>query len=622
MKCRGVRVHVQGKGYCHFTTSSGENTNHHTHTQFYTNCRRTFFGNVNKTPVIQEAGENAIFGPPWAPDEGILFVNLPMHNDIVILQAMDYEWLKRDKVLGEVYVDVKQCVGRGQMSINLMRNGSPESGVIVFQMDWDPSHANNTNQRCLRIQIFRTLGLRSSEWFGKNDVYVQVYALPEGKTIEVNKALPDPVVDVFIPPGEMVIPFSFQLPQDLPSSIVRGDEYIAYSIYANIDIAWKHDPSTRMFFTVMQPNPAYRYLSPVPSSVSRMLYPRCCIPPFCCCSFSLPCCNSLGTFSLRANTDRGAYAPGENIIMSINISSSYPGAVDRIRSCYVSMNQICKLWAEGYTQYNTYPVIDPISFHATQSQIIISVPPLPPTYEGGLGRNAGWLQEVSRYGGRWARTTQDPITWSYMLILTINMVLPGIDVNGLNFVLKFPIVISGLGLSICPPPPQVLMMMQQQQQQQPLMQQVGQILQGQNQQFQSGAVMSNMMLRGNAVVPEQFNSTVPIQQEQFNPNVQFQQAIQSSPQYQQQPETVQIQGYGHPQNQSATTTDAYGFSTSIEWQKDENVKEALPKLSLCQSGTSFGRIIRDPQEDYTVENNNDLMYQPTFFMSPAQPVHT
>ncbi len=68
---------MQGKGYCHFVTRHGDNTEHHYHTQFYTNCRRTFFGNVNKTPVINEAGENAIFGPPWAPDEGVLYINLP-----------------------------------------------------------------------------------------------------------------------------------------------------------------------------------------------------------------------------------------------------------------------------------------------------------------------------------------------------------------------------------------------------------------------------------------------------------------------------------------------------------------------------------------------------------------
>jgi hypothetical protein len=100
-------------------------------------------------------------------------------------------------------------------------------------------------------------------------------------------------VDVFLPAGDMVIPFSFQLPPDMPSSIARGDEYVAYSIYANIDVAWKQDPSTRAFFTVMQPHPAYRFLYPLSRGVNRDLYPQCCIPPFCCFSFPLTCFDSL-----------------------------------------------------------------------------------------------------------------------------------------------------------------------------------------------------------------------------------------------------------------------------------------------------------------------------------------
>ncbi len=107
VNCRGIRVHLQGKGHTHFIHNGSQYCNH---TQFYTNCKRTVYGNVHKTPIVHEAGSNAIFGPPWAPDEGVLLISLRPDQQILILQVMDYEWLKKDKILGEVYVDINQCL--------------------------------------------------------------------------------------------------------------------------------------------------------------------------------------------------------------------------------------------------------------------------------------------------------------------------------------------------------------------------------------------------------------------------------------------------------------------------------------------------------------------------------
>ena len=71
ISCRGIRVTLNGKGHSYFHTGSGKNRQMHEHTQIYTTCKRTVWGNVMKTPIQQDAGENAIFGPPWAPDEGV-----------------------------------------------------------------------------------------------------------------------------------------------------------------------------------------------------------------------------------------------------------------------------------------------------------------------------------------------------------------------------------------------------------------------------------------------------------------------------------------------------------------------------------------------------------------------
>ncbi len=57
-------------------TGSGDNKETRTHSQLYASHKKTVWGNVYKTPIIDEAGENAVFGPPWAPDEGVLSVVL------------------------------------------------------------------------------------------------------------------------------------------------------------------------------------------------------------------------------------------------------------------------------------------------------------------------------------------------------------------------------------------------------------------------------------------------------------------------------------------------------------------------------------------------------------------
>ncbi len=677
IKCRGVRVHIQGKGHSRFITGSGDDKETRTHTQYYTNCKRTVFGNVHKTPVINEAGANAIFGPPWAPDEGILLINLPMTANILILQAMDYAWLKRDALLGEVLVDINQCVGRGQLECKLMRNGKPESGSIYFQMDWDLSNTSTDsfgNQyRCLRLQVYRCLGLRSAEWFGKNDVYVQAYALPDNAQIVPNKALPSPSVDLILNPGEMVIPFTFQLPSDLPSSIVReGDNYIAYSIYSNIDIAWKQDPSTRAFFTVMQPHPASLMMWPMKQDVHPALYQQCCIPPFCCCSFSLDCMGALGTLHLAAATDRGSYAPGENIIMNMSLNSDYSEFLSRIQSVSITLRQHVRLWAEGYTEHRDYSCAS-LRIQPTQTQIIMQVPPISPTYNGGLGQDAGWLGEARRYGGRWAMQRPDPIIWSYTLDLTVSINLPGVTLVARDYTLRFPIVISGIGLALLgiqPPPMQQLLA---QQHQPPMMmasapgypqQQPGMVGFANPQSFLPVGSDPGMMRGASAsVVPANtnFHASQPqlppmmgmgIGQQPavaFPPPVHQQQqvlppqqsmgptgTVVSLPHQQQQPLQSPPEGGGYGGNSTgvnqsmggysnintAGQSNAYGFTGNIQWKDDEHVKQALPALRACQMVPSSYNacMIRDAEEDFNPQDMNELNYKPMFYMSP--PVHS
>lgn len=660
IKCRGVRVHIQGKGHSRFITGSGDNQETRTHTQFYTNCKRTVFGNVHKTPVINEAGANAIFGPPWAPDEGVLLINLPMSANLLILQAMDYAWLKRDALLGEVLVDISQCVGRGQLECKLMRNGKPESGSIFFQMDWDHSNmsadSHGNQYRCLRVQIYRCLGLRSAEWFGKNDVYVQAYALPDNAQVVANKALPSPVNDLTLPPGEMVIPFQFQLPADLPSSIVRpGDNYIAYSIYSNIDIAWKQDPSTRCFFTVMQPHPASLMMWPMKQDVHPTLYNQCCL-------CSLDCVGPLGTMHFVVTMDRGSYAPGENIFMNLSLTSDYPEFPSRVRQLTITLVQHVRLWAEGHTNHRDYNCTS-LRIQPNQTQIIMQVPPISPTYNGGLGQDAGWLGEARRFGGRWAQQRPDPIVWSYSLDVTVSVDLPGLGVGPKDYTLRFPVVISGIGLALLGLQPPAMQQFMPQQPQPPMMMAPGAPQQqpqmmgfahpqalmpvggdpGMMRGGSASVVPANIyppqqqfqQPPGHAPLPQQppgggYPGAAPLpqqQQVQQQPPPQQQQQVQPPPQPQAPPSNIggygaapNVGGYGNMN--AGGQTNAYGFSGNIQWKDDDHVKQALPALRACQIVPSSydACMIRDAEEDYNPQDMNELNYKPMFFMSP--PVHS
>lgn len=92
---------------------------------------------MHKTAVLRDAGSNAIFGPPWAPDEGLLSMGLPPGSDHVILRVMDYDWCKKDDLLGEVLVRVADHVGKESVELHLFRKGQQLQSTLVFRLDYD-----------------------------------------------------------------------------------------------------------------------------------------------------------------------------------------------------------------------------------------------------------------------------------------------------------------------------------------------------------------------------------------------------------------------------------------------------------------------------------------------------
>lgn len=57
--------------------------------------------------------------------------------------------------------------------------------------------------------------------------------------------------EIELPPGEHVYPFTFSLPQNLPSSFEHDFGHVRYTVKAILDRPWKFDQETKSAFTVV-----------------------------------------------------------------------------------------------------------------------------------------------------------------------------------------------------------------------------------------------------------------------------------------------------------------------------------------------------------------------------------
>lgn len=306
----------------------------------------------------------------------------------------------------------------------------------------------------------KALDLRSGDWFGKNDVYVQAYAAPTGVLININKALPEPVMEIVLPVGQFNIPFSFQLPSDLPSSMVSvsKSDYVAYSVYAHIDIAWKVDPSTRKFFTVMQHHNPTLYSTPTERFDDHYhIYPTLC----CTCS----CFGDRGRLLTKLSIDRSAYAPGEQAILHLEINSDWVGLSTNLLSMTCTFDQVVECWADNISMPYRRPLTQPYiinmlpthasaispsssntaGFHIVRD-IPVTIPIAPPSYMGGLGKEGNSMGEIAR---NHAKTSRDPLTWGYEISVSLRIVLPGFGcANEDTVVYRIPVVLTAVPKAI------------------------------------------------------------------------------------------------------------------------------------------------------------------------------
>lgn len=225
--CRGVRADARGEGYCQLVAGANKKVDTHTHHARYWRETHTLWGPSHRTLEIDEAGENAIWGSPWAPNEGVLHVPVEVGSSLIV-RVLDEDYGKRDDLLGEVLIPdcaklVADCEdGTAEATLPLMRNGKPEvdkSGK-ASELTLTASFVEHNGAKTLRIVCRRALNLRAGDWLGNNDVYVQAY-WKRATDCAADQPLPEPETQVELPAGT----YTFELPPlVLPDSLPASRE--------------------------------------------------------------------------------------------------------------------------------------------------------------------------------------------------------------------------------------------------------------------------------------------------------------------------------------------------------------------------------------------------------------
>lgn len=334
LNCRGFHIRFQGRAEVHWHqgTKSGSNQQDFVGSTVFQSQRHTLMGSFYKTALLGEAGD-------VVPYSGVLRIPCDLGEEVddkfkLIVRVMDYARGKRDDILGEIVLNVNALVHeRDQQTFRLRRRGRAEQGQLTVSAKWLPFESvlpltSRYGERvssvaikplCLELTIHNATGLRKAGLLGQNDVYCQVYRIPEDAVIEERRPLPDPPTKILLPEGRSLFPFAFAIRTDAAGSSelpLSECARIRYDLYANINKAFLKGHSKKVPITVIpnRPCPQPILLNPVVYTLSDQPIHK---QPMCGCAPQLQ-----GLVSIKLCINRRSFAVGEHIDLSASTVDS------------------------------------------------------------------------------------------------------------------------------------------------------------------------------------------------------------------------------------------------------------------------------------------------------------
>lgn len=186
-------------------------------------------------------------------------------------------------------------------------------------------------------------GQSGSKGFQAKETYFRskIIILGDGKSLYLCKEtrkrfkhfkilfIPEKNSDIVIPAGTHEYPFTFELPENLPSSFEGPFGHVRYDIEGVVKRSWKFDYNTKILFTVnalVDLNLQRLYLEPIDSLKEKSIMCLCC---------------KEGPISMRVEMKRSGYVAGEIINFTVHSSNYSSRPVSAIVVYFLRVKLYC-----------------------------------------------------------------------------------------------------------------------------------------------------------------------------------------------------------------------------------------------------------------------------------------